>query len=292
MKIADVENPPEKESVKKDNNKEDYHQDDEQGTINGVGCVNGCIRDSHFCITFLTFAMVTIPILWILNVLPTLVFGIAEGIVGVIYLILCLTSHTFQYLRNVVTAEDIMMYMDRMYKMKPEIVWTINCWHNETRTRIVTRDGKRETKTYQEKVCTHSARGKLDFVGWQDISAPLRMSEIENYTMTKVSVKKKWVGDAGALAQKREFIRQNDRDTYYDFSEEFILQGYRPRFLGFLDLDEVPYFAHWTWFVLSHLTVVFGFPYRMWLSSKTGKVRTAITKQVWTSPKNMPETLQ
>ena len=100
--------------------------------------------------------------------------------------------------------------------------------------------------------------------------------------MTKVSVKKTWQGDAGALAQKEEFIRANDLDTHYDFSETLNIKGYRPRFLGFVDLNDVPFFAHWGWYVVSHLTVVFGVPYRMWLSSKTGKVKPVIVKQVWT----------
>jgi hypothetical protein len=134
----------------------------------------------------------------------------------------------------------------------------------------------------QERVNTHSAHGQLFITGWTDVSTPLDQQEIEIYSMMKISVKKAWIGDSGAVEQRNNFIRANHRDVLYDFSETLDLAGYRSRFLGFVDLNNVPVLAHWGWYLVSHLTVVFGVPYRMWLSSKSHKVRTAIVKQVWT----------
>jgi len=264
---ADIENP-EKEDVKVSSPRD------------GVGCVDGFLRDSHYVLSFLSMALLLFPILWFYDIIGTQFFHIAEAILGVVYIIYCFMSHSFQYLRNVVTTEDITMFMRRMYETKPKIEWSIQCYHYETRSRSNANGG---IEYYQKKVKTHSATGVLNFVGWEDISTPLKGSDIEDCTMTKVSVKKKWIGDGGAALQKARFISSNDRDKHYDFEETLHLSGYRQRFLGFSNIEDVPCLAHWSWYVLSHLTVVFALPYRMWLSSRTGKVRTEIVKKVWTA---------
>jgi hypothetical protein len=222
------------------------------------------------------------------NVVSFIGFVALELVLGVVYLFFVFRSNTFQYLLNMNTTETVLDFMDRMYRTEPIVRWFIQCYHWEARTRQVAvprPNGTTQyrTETYQERVNTHSAHGKLIFMRWSDVSVPLNEEEIESFTMTKISVKKIWTGDAGSEQQKEDFIRFNKRDVFYDFSETLELEGYQPRFLGFVDLEKIPTLAHWSWYIVSHLTVVLGLPYRMWLSSKSHKVRTVIQKQIWTS---------
>jgi hypothetical protein len=246
------------------------------------------LRDRHFCLLFWTLALVAVAILKIIGIIGGIIFIIVYSFLAAAYLVVALKSNTFQYLRNIYTTETVLAFMDRMYATEPHINWFIQCYHYETRRRQVSysdSEGRTQyrTETYQERVNTHSASGQLIYTRWEDTSTPLNRSEIEKFLMTKVSVKKVWHGDIGAIAQKEEFIRSNNRDVFYDFSENFVLRGFRPRFLGLTDLDKKPKLAHWTWYILSHLLVIFAVPYRMWLSSNTGKARTTIMKVIYTS---------
>jgi TMEM151 family len=215
-------------------------------------------------------------------------FIVIESFLGALYLFFVLRSNTFQYLLNINTTESVMDCMNHMYRAEPVVRWFIQCYHFETRSRQVASTDSNgnttyTTEYYQERVNTHSAQGQLVITRWCDISTPLDQQEIEAYNMTKISVKKTWVGDDGAVKQKLDFICANNLDVYYDFSETLDLEGYRARFLGFVHLDNVPALAHWGWYLASHLTVVLAVPYRMWLSSKSHKVRTAVVKQVYTT---------
>jgi TMEM151 family len=267
---------------------EDYVDEDDDGPVDGVGCQRGCARDRHMVLTLLSVGLVLVPILMAAKAISFPVFIVIESILGALYLFFVLRSNTFQYLLNMNTTETVMDYMNHMYRAEPVVRWFIQCYHYEQRSRQVATPGPNgttiyRTEYYQERVNTHSAHGQLVITGWTDVSTPLDQKEIEVYNMTKISVKKSWFGDAGADEQRRSFIRINKRDAHHDFYETLDLAGYRSRFLGFVDLNNVPVLAHWGWYLVSHLTVVFGVPYRMWLSSKSHKVRTTIVKQVWTT---------
>lgn len=261
---------------------------EDDGPVDGVGCQQGCARDRHLILTSLSIGLLVVPLLLAAKVLTTHSFMVIESILGAFYLFFVFRSNTFQYLLNINTTDTVRDYMNQMYRTEPVINWFIQCYHFEQKSRQVATAGPNgttiyTTEYYQERVNTHSARGQLAITSWTDVSIPLDQSELEAYNMTKVSIKKTWIGDEGAMAQKQNFICTNKRDVYYEFVETLDLVGYRSRFLGFADLDNVPPLAHWGWYLASHLTVVFGVPYRMWLSSKSHKVRTAIVKQVWTS---------
>ena len=267
---------------------EDDISADDEGPIDGVGCAHGCKRDRHLVLTLLSVGLILVPILLAAGIMTFFWFVLIESIIGAVYLFFVLRSNTFQYLRNINTTETVLGYMDRMYRTEPVVRWFIQCYHFETRYRTVASPGPNgttvyRTESYQERVNTHSARGHLRFLRWADVSVPLNRVAIETFAMTKISIKKCWVGDEGAAQQKANFILVNHRDVLYDFFETLELDGYRPRLLGFVDLDNIPFLAHWSWYIVSHLTVILGVPYRMWLSSKSHKVRTVIQKQIWTA---------
>ena len=250
--------------------------------------MQGCVRDRHVILTLLTIVLLFIPILLVTKAITLAEFAIVESIVWVLYLLNVFYSNTYQYLRNISTTESVVDYMNRMYRTKPIVRWFIQCYHNETRTRLVYSPGPNgstmyRTETYQQRVNTHSARGKLIVLTWTDVSIPLDRKRMGTFAMTKVSVQKKWSGDEGTEQQKRAFILENHKDVLYDFHETLELPGYCTKLLGFVDLDKVPLLAHWKWYVFSHLTIVLGVPYRMWFSSKSHKIETTIEKKIFTT---------
>ncbi len=223
---------------------EDDASADDEGPIDGVGCAHGCKRDRHLVLTLLTVGLILVPILFALG-MTFFWFVVIESIIGGVYLFFVFRSNTFQYLRNINTTETVLGYMYRMYRTESVVRWFIQCYHFETRYRQVASPGPNgstvyRTETFQERVNTHSAHGHLRFLRWADVSIPLNRDMIETFAMTKISVKKCWAGDEGAMQQKLNFILVNRRDVFYDFLETLELDGYRPRLLGFVDLENWP----------------------------------------------------
>jgi len=72
-------------------------------------------------------------------------------------------------------------------------------------------------------------------------------------------------------------------DVYYNFYTFYEIEGYKNRVLAFVDLDKRPDYLSYKWCLSAHLTLFPSLPYRMWMSSITGKVDTTVHKMVWTT---------
>lgn len=199
--------------------------------------------------------------------------------VALFFLVEAINSDTFFYLLNVNTSESLLDHMQRLRQTPPQVSWHIQCYH------YVVPVGP---STYAQRVNTHSATGTLFYTGWSDESVILHESEVTKFKMTKINLDKSWTCDAGYARQKSKFIRENNRDKHYDFSEDFHIGGFQDRQLALVDMSKKPCFAHWSWYILSQLTVIFALPYRMWLSSVTGKVCNTIRKTIITIPVEEP----
>lgn len=271
----------------------------EEAVGNGVGCCIGFLRDRHSGVAICTILFITFGALYSANVLSSSTCVNVCFVAGAFYLYFACKSNTFKYLWNVVTTETAMEYIYRMYNAAPEICWHIQCYHMEKRIRYVevrytssyTDSSGRTVQTvhyatepeeYWVRVNTHSANGKLHYIGWKEVSIPVKQESIEEHRLTKVLVNRYWRGDSGAHAQKSDFINFNNRDVSYDFTETLIIPGYRKRFMGLNDINDRPFLLHWMWYILSHLTVVFAYPFLMYASSISDKVEVDIIKQVWT----------
>lgn len=53
--------------------------------------------------------------------------------------------------------------------------------------------------------------------------------------------------------------------------------------MSYVDLEKKPEYLGLNWYILTTLTIIFSFPYRMYLSSISGKVQTNIHKAIFTS---------
>jgi hypothetical protein len=266
----------------------------------GVGCARGCLRDLHFSVAILSGGLLAILILFLICELESdkcvddffsggFPLWLVLAIVACMFLCEAWNSATFGYLTHVNTTETTLEFMNRLYRGVPYIGWHIQCYHYETHTNTYTEtdsEGRSvtRTETVTETVYTHSASGSLQFSSWVDTSEQLDLCEITKYQMTKIDLAKTFTADEGYTDQKGMFIRVNNRDTHYEFTESYEIPGFTPYVLTMVDLAQKPCMAHLGWFLLSQLTVLFALPYRMWLSSVTGKVTTTVSKAITTTP--------
>jgi hypothetical protein len=212
--------------------------------------------------------------------------------VSLLYLMEVLTSNSFQYLCSVMNEDELMEYMDMIYNTPPVIEWHIQCYHiviRQERHRYQYSDENGNTQyafytTEREvRVDTHSATGRPKITHFRDISDRGFLADtIAQYGIVKVSLKKSFVPDLGYHDQQNEFLRTNIRDLQYDFETVDSIPGLYPRLLVAARSSK-PHFAHWTYFLICHGTVVLALPYRMWLSNITDcKTRYVVRKEVYT----------
>lgn len=270
-------------------------ENQQEEPLAGVGCVQGCARDLHVAVMLLSASFAVLLIMYLAcltggachgrSFFVSPVFWVVFALVAALFLAEAAVSDTLAYLRNINTTETLLQYVARLRQAAPTVVWTIQCYHFETRTRVVSSTDAQgrsttRTETYQERVNTHYARDTLKYARWQDVSRVLQEAEISEYKMTKVNLNKAWTGDAGCMSQKTTFIAVNNRDVHYDFFEDLQIPGYTSRLLCLVHLDDRPFMAHWAWFLLFQFSIVGALPYRMWLSSITGKVHNTIHKDI------------
>ncbi|KAL3797140.1 hypothetical protein HJC23_000478 [Cyclotella cryptica] len=263
--------------------------DSKAGGRFGVGCCRGLMRDRHSCIAIFTALYITFGIMYASYFTSPAVCA---------YLCLTLTafyvyyaffkSNTFKYLFNMVTTETAMNELHQMYVAPPEIHWHIQCYHNEVwkttwkTWNSSTNSYNTQTSTRVERVNTHSATGRLHYRGWRDVSTPLTQDTLEEHQLTKVLVKKYWLGDPGATAQKSHFITINKQDICFDLTETLVIPGYKKRSIAINDKSNRPILLHWIWYMMAHITIIYAYPYLMYVSAITDKVEVDIVKEIWT----------
>ncbi len=261
------------------------------------GCTKACFRDPHFKVTILSLSLIILGVMKLVCLLFSAClsgffeepaqtwFFVVYIFISLLYLREILCSHSFQYLCNQSSNEGLAEYLEKLYSAPPKVKWHIQCYHIEIRTKHYSRRDENGnwyhfTTTEEVRVNTHSARGWLVMTRFTDVSNRDKHNDMLEYQITKVSLKKSWCGDEGCQIQKAEFIRIHDRDVNFDFEETLEIPGFTPRKLAFT--SKKPFFANWFFYLLCHITVVLALPYRMWLSSISGKVRHEICKEIYT----------
>lgn len=121
-----------------------------------------------------------------------------------------LKSATFDYLRHSLDNVSTGEYVTGLKKAAPNILWSIQCYHYETRTRTVSSTDSNgrtttRTETYQVRVNTHSASGSLLYRSWTDRSDTLS-DQIYKFNMTKMKLTKSYTCDIGYNQQRSQFI--------------------------------------------------------------------------------------
>ncbi len=221
--------------------------------------------------------------------------NIALAVAGLAYAIEALCSPVQRYLWRLDPVEDVVAYLARVRETAPELGFSCECSHMETRMRMVT-DTFTETKqqfdpatnstvsvpvtrtqqrmeTYQERVVTHSETRPFSFSAWDDVSAALT-EDIYRCAATAVDCSKGFeFGDPSVeeryQAERGAFILRNKgRDATFDFTEYFRISGFQSKLLSVVDLNRKSPLLHWFWFAVATLAGL-SWLYRLWFDRNT-----------------------
>eukprot|EP00977_Amphora_coffeiformis_P004157 scaffold846_cov168-Amphora_coffeaeformis.AAC.14 len=267
----------------------------------GVGCMHGCLRDVHCRHIFLYFGIIAFIVVWIIKRqqhascdetdwrshcgydsfwsggLP----AIPLVVVYLLFLLEFTCSSTNQYLRKTESIPDALAFFDKLYRTKPTLSLSMECYHYRT---VTYEDSKGRKRTKREKVTTWRGTEHVTIVAWEDVTSHrLDQPRLSEYQLTKVRISKVFTADKNYERQKASFVNQNrHRDTHYNLFVNFNLKGFCPRLLTYVHYDGIPYLFGWDVVVLCHLLVIPALPYRIWLSSISGKQDTTIHKKLQT----------
>lgn len=180
---------------------------------------------------------------------------------------------------------DILDYMDRLYNTEPTLSIKIDLYHYETRVVYYTdSNGNHCSRTETYPVVTYSESEQVYITSWSDASVQLEHSEIKEFEFTKVKVHKTFTADQNFAEQCRNLVARNRyRDVYFTLSTFFEIDGHKKRVLAYVDLDNRPEHLSFKWCLGAHLTLFPALPYRVWMSSITGKVDTTVHKNICTA---------
>eukprot|EP00056_Hartaetosiga_gracilis_P001057 m.41991 g.41991 ORF g.41991 m.41991 type:complete len:378 (-) comp10479_c0_seq1:687-1820(-) len=273
----------------------DVHAFSQPFITEDVGCQSGLKRSPHLKSLILTLGLWTMIVIRIIVAAAPDVIGYSSDTVTMfekdeffypvffgiylIYLIEACCSSTSGYVHN--KLQDPNPHVAAVLDTPPTIRFHIQCYHYETRTRTV-RDsnGNTRTETYTERVNTHSASENFHILQWFDDSMPFF---VPNYEICQMKFFKNFKFTTEALSRfecdKARFIRENDRDVHYSYSESRFIGGMKSHALTFHENATLPCSSNPTWFWIFTLLSLSWFV-RTHLGSQTGEFKYTYSKVI------------
>eukprot|EP01083_Nonionella_stella_P139572 425994_1 len=199
----------------------------------------------------------------------------------IVYLMECWFSNSRKYLSQSMIKESAYQYVERIRNTAPDIWWKVECYHMEPVYEAI-RDGygneigRRKVK--EQRVTTWNARQSYKYGSWSDVSKQL--TGLEQYKLTKLTFSKDYCF-ANNAASKRfyrardTFKRNNDQDTFQDFTEGMDVNGYNSKLLAEVQDGSTPCFLNLFWFWIASVCLLSPI-YRMWFSSVVGDIQPTI----------------
>ncbi|XP_044184964.1 uncharacterized protein LOC122965078 [Acropora millepora] len=240
-----------------------------------VGCeVSQCTRYGLIFDALRYFAIV------IMSISPVIVF------------IESIFSHELAYLKNIMQDDTAWGYIQKMHEVPPEIVMIVECYHYETRTRVVyytdaNGNSQSRTETYTEKVTTFVDQDEFSFGSWVDVSKR-EMPPIGYASLTRVKIDPSILfGDQETAddytSQVSEMIERNrHRDVFTDYSANRQIPGLKKRFSTYVDLSVRPWWIRTLYFWIATLLMM-SWPYRWFFRAKTSKTYYILKKKMYKS---------
>ncbi|KAK3724928.1 hypothetical protein QZH41_005686 [Actinostola sp. cb2023] len=227
------------------------------------------------------------------------IFGDLQ-IMAIVMLILCplvvliesVFSHELAYIKNIMHDETAWSYIQRMHAVAPIISMTVECYHWETRTRVVyytdaNGNSQSRTETYQERVVTFVDSDVFSFGCWVDVSKR-EMPSISYVALTRLKI------DAhinfGDQETEEDYGRQREdmldrnrhRDVHMDFSTSREIPGLEQRISAYVDLSVKPWWIGQGYFWIATLLML-TWPYRWLFRAKTAKSYYDLNKKIYKS---------
>lgn len=240
-----------------------------------VGCeVSQCTRYGLIFHALRYFAIV------IMSISPVIVF------------IESIFSHELAYLKNIMQDDTAWSYIQKMHEVPPEIVMIVECYHYETRTRVVyytdaNGNSQSRIETYTEKVTTFVDQDEFSFGSWVDVSKR-EMPPLGYASLTRVKIDPCILfGDQETAddytSQVSEMIERNrHRDVFTDYSAKRQIPGLKKRFSTYVDLSVRPWWIRRLYFWIATLLMM-SWPYRWFFRAKTSKTYYILKKKMYKS---------
>ena len=210
----------------------------------------------------------------------------------VIVIIESIFSHELAYLKNIMQDDTAWGYIQKMHEVPPEIVMIVECYHYETRTRVVyytDANGNTQSRieTYTEKVTTFVDQDEFSFGSWVDVSKR-EMPPLGYASLTRVKIDPCILfGDQETAddytSQVSEMIDRNrHRDVFTDYSAKRQIPGLQKRISTYVDLNVRPWWIRRLYFWIATLLMM-SWPYRWFFRAKTSKTYYILKKKMYKS---------
>ena len=192
-----------------------------------------------------------------------------------------------KYLDSSYEGDEIDHYLNLIYEKEPQIFIIVECYHFETRTRIITytdANGNLQSRveTYQEKVTSFTDSKMFNFRTWRDVSDRSQVPSTRT-KVTRIKLSKTFTfADQQTYDEfsnvESNFIEANqNRDTYINSYNELNITGFKERIMG-VDGNR-PFWMTKVCFQLANLLAL-SWPYRWLLGGGTQKIEHSIIKEI------------
>lgn len=189
----------------------------------------------------------------------------------------CFDSKLFHGLKQLQSQRSTLDYLENLYSAKPIVTMTIRCFHYETQTH----HSGDAVHVHKVRIETLEREKVVRLEDWEDISDRLHSSDFPS-VVTQIELETYFFGDDTFQRRLEDFIwRYRDCDDHYETEVELDLEGgFQPYFI--MSYTRKPLLVTHVYYVVAHLLVLPSLPYRIWISSMTGKIEASIRKKVWT----------
>ena len=217
--------------------------------------------------------------------------GVMIGICAIFLLFEMCFSNESKYIANILPSEtSLNSYVTRLRETRPVIFHRIECYHWETRTRVVTYTDAQgnlqtRTETYQERVVTHTDCENFPFVYFKDLSPPT-IDGISSNKLTRLQMfKEVRFGDSETLdAYDRMQTRLEDAnrnlDTHMDSWMDFEVDGFIERLSAYSHSSQKSWWMNSSCYYISSLLCC-TWPFRWLYKACTSKAKYTLTKKVY-----------
>ena len=201
-------------------------------------------------------------------------------------------SHELSYLSNILQDQTAWSYIKEMHEVPPQIVMIVECYHYETRVRVVyytdsNGNTQSRTETYTEKVTTFIDQDEFSFGSWVDVSKR-EMPPIGHSSLTRLKIDPcilfgdQETADEYASQVAAMIERNRHRDVHTDYSAKRQIPGLKKRISTYVDLNVRPWWIRTGYFWLATLLMM-TWPYRWLFRAKTGKTYYILKKKMYKS---------
>ena len=192
-----------------------------------------------------------------------------------------------EYLGSTFDGDEIECYLNLIYEQKPEIFINIECFHFETRTKVIVHtdaNGNLQTRleTYQEKVTSYTNTKMFNFRTWRDVSDRSQVPSIRT-KVTRIKLSKIFTFADEQTNTEFSKIESNliesnrNRDIHINSYSVLNLNGFKDRIMGF-DGNR-PFWMNKFCFQLAHLLAL-SWPYRWLMGCSTQEIEHSIKKEI------------